>query len=104
MTFIKNNSYIVLIFVLSIGFAIIGVNKHDNDPSYPAITVNDGDTLWELAQHHADDMPSERWIEEVVKLNNLSTVKIKKGEDLRLPIRKTVKVGKVATEMAGDGK
>ena len=34
MTFIKNNSYIILFFVLCIGFAIIGVNKLTKEQAY----------------------------------------------------------------------
>ena len=31
MTFIKKNSYVLLIIVLCMGFAIIGVSKYENE-------------------------------------------------------------------------
>ena len=34
MTFIKKNSYVVLIIVLCMVFAIIGVNKYEKEQTY----------------------------------------------------------------------
>ncbi len=85
MTFIKNNSYALFIVILCIGFAIIGVSKYGNEQAVTTITITEGDTLWGLAYRHSENMPAEKWIKEVMKLNDLSTATIKKGEDLLLP-------------------
>ena len=46
MTFIKNNSYILLLIVLCMGFAIIGVTKSVKSKRLREITIMEGDTLW----------------------------------------------------------
>ena len=91
ITFIKNNSYAFFIVILCMGFAIIGVSKYGKEQAVTKITITEGDTLWGLAYHHSDNMPAEKWIKEVMKLNDLSTATIKKGEDLLLPAVLTTK-------------
>jgi hypothetical protein len=92
MTFIKNNSYAFFIVILCMGFAIIGLSKYGNEQAVTTITITEGDTLWGLAYHYSENMPAEKWIKEVIKLNNLSSATIKKGEDLLLPAVRTPKV------------
>lgn len=87
MTFIKNNSYILLIFAMCFGATLAGTYKLSKEQAYTEITVAEGDTLWELASIYAgDDMPKNRWIREVIAMNDLSDTTIIKGETLRLPI------------------
>lgn len=86
MTFIKNNGYGLFIVILCLGFAIIGVGKYETKQAeVTTITITEGDTLWGLAYHHSKNMSSEKWIKEVMILNDLSSATIKKGEDLLLP-------------------
>ncbi len=96
MTFIKKNSYVLLIIVLCMGFAIIGVNKYEKDQVTTKITITEGDTLWGLANHHSKNMSADKWVKEVIKLNDLSSATIKKGEDLLLPTER-----KTNTQLAG---
>ncbi|KAA0966436.1 LysM peptidoglycan-binding domain-containing protein [Sporosarcina sp. ANT_H38] len=90
MNFIKNNSYVVLIIVLCMGFAIIGSSKYGNEQTVTKITISEGDTLWGLANHHSENMSADKWIKEVIKLNDLPSATIKKGEDLLLPAVRAV--------------
>ncbi|MBO0585699.1 LysM peptidoglycan-binding domain-containing protein [Sporosarcina sp. E16_8] len=99
MTFIKRNSYVVLIIVLCMVFAIIGVNKYEKEQTVTKITIIEGDTLWGLANHYSENMALDKWIKEVMKLNDLSSATIKKGEDLLLPAARTM--GKNNTQLAG---
>jgi hypothetical protein len=99
MIFIKKNSYVLLIFVLCMGFAIIGVNKYDKEETIMKITITEGDTLWELANHHSANMSTDKWIKKVIKLNDLPSATIKKGDDLLLPAVRIV--GKNNTQLAG---
>ncbi len=85
MTFIKNNSYFFVLFILCIAFTMIGVNKLNKEAAYLEITVSEGDSLWALAHQHADNRPVNEWIEDVVKLNDLATSTIHPGTELRLP-------------------
>ena len=89
MTFIKNNSYLLLIMVLCISFAFIGTKKLENDVVFEEITVSEGDTLWGLSVHYAENMPTEKWIKKVMKLNNLSSATIQMGVELKMPLIKT---------------
>ena len=92
MTFIKNNGYGIFIVILCLGFAIIGVGKYETKQAeVTTITITEGDTLWGLAFHHSKNMSSEKWIKEVMTLNNLSSATIKKGEELLLPTIQTHK-------------
>lgn len=102
MTFIKNNSYIILLIFLCMGFAIIGVTKSVKEQTVTEITVMEGDTLWGLALHHAENNSREQWMKEVMRLNNLTTATINMGENLLLPTVRTVEEPQIITQLAGD--
>lgn len=101
MTVIKNNSYILLIFAVCIGFAVMGVMKQEKEQPYTEVTIYEGDTLWSLALHHAEDQPAEQWIKEVMAMNGLATTTIRSGDDLRLPAAVTIGREPVPTQIAG---
>lgn len=103
MTFIRNNSYFFVLFILCIGFTIIGVNKMAQEQAYVEITVSEGDTLWALAHHHADDRPVNQWIEDVMKLNDLATSTIHAGAELRLPTFQQVQSNQFNNQIAESG-
>ncbi|MBX5477125.1 MAG: LysM peptidoglycan-binding domain-containing protein [Clostridia bacterium] len=50
------------------------------------IIVQPGDTLWTLASRLAPDEDPRAWIADVRRENHLSTVVIKPGQRLRLPV------------------
>ena len=61
------------------------------EQAYTKITVAEGDTLWGLHIIILQKICLQnKWIKEVMKLNNLSTATIKIGEDLLLPTVRTV--------------
>ncbi|MFJ7933224.1 hypothetical protein [Sporosarcina sp. NPDC096371] len=103
MTFIKNNSYILLLITLCMGFALIGIMKSGKEQNMTEVTIMEGDTLWDLAHHHADNMPKEKWMKEVMRLNDLPTVTIKTGEDLILPTRHN-QDNQTIIQIAGDNR
>ncbi len=86
------------------GFAIIGASKNEKEQAYMEITITEGDTLWDLAQYHAENKPKNQWIKEVMRLNDLSTGTIRQGEDLLLPSVRTVGEDKNITKLAGDNR
>lgn len=102
MTFIKNNSYILLLIFLCMGFAIIGATKSVKEQTVTEITVMEGDTLWGLSLHHAENSSKDQWMKEVMRLNNLTTVTIRIGEDLLLPAVRTMEDPQMITQLAGD--
>ena len=104
MQFIQKNNYLLFVLTLCILFMVIGTKKMGNEVNYEKITVTEGDTLWGYSVQYAENMPTEKWIQEIVKLNNLSSTTIRVGEELRIPQGKGVNRNEIATHMAGDMK
>ena len=92
----------MLLIFLCMGFAIIGVTKSVKEQTVTEITVMEGDTLWGLALHHAENSSKDQWMKEVMRLNNLKTATINMGEDLLLPTVRTVEDPQLITQLAGD--
>ncbi|MFD1928618.1 LysM peptidoglycan-binding domain-containing protein [Sporosarcina siberiensis] len=91
MTFIKNNSYLLLVIALCITFTFIGTNKIGSEPAFEEIIISEGDTLWGLSVYYSENTPKKQWIQKVMDLNNLSTTNLRIGDDLKMPIIKKVK-------------
>jgi len=105
MQFIKNNSYILLVVSVCILFTIIGTNKISSDVEFNKVVVVEGDTLWDYSlKYGKGNTPNEKWIKDVIILNNLSTTTIRVGDELKLP-KTTIVINQneIAT-IAGDGK
>ena len=49
------------------------------------ISVMPGDSLWDLAEQHAEGKSKQDWIAEVIVLNNLSSATLTTGDRLALP-------------------
>lgn len=102
MTFIKNNSYLLLIMGLCLLFALIGTKKVEQDVVFDEITIVEGDTLWELSERYGENMSPEQWITQVKELNNLTSATIIAGEELKLPRIDTSAPYEIATHFVGD--
>lgn len=98
----KKYGYILLIVFLCTAFTIAGVVKESKRNTFIEITVNNGDTLWGLAQDFSENKRTNRWIDEVMVLNNLQTPMIKTGEKLKLPVSSPVSIDDKLVEMAGE--
>lgn len=79
----------VTILALATSFSVAGFSGSfaNNEASTPLtfITVNSGETLWELASKHAPTEDPRDWIAEVVAINALSTVDLEPGQKVALP-------------------
>ena len=102
MNFIKNNSYLFFVIVLCFIFTAVGVNKMGHDAAYEKVTVTEGDTLWGYSIEYGNNLPNDKWIKEVINLNNLSTTTIEVGKELQIPTRKGFGQNDTATNLAGD--
>lgn len=102
MQIIKNNSYLLLVVVLCMIFTVVGIKKMEQEVAYQHLVVAEGDTLWGYSTQYANNVPADKWIEEIVKLNNLSSTMIQVGDELRIPatIPKFDR-GDMATNMTG---
>lgn len=102
MKIIKNNSYLLLIIVFCLIFTILNVNKAGNEVAYEKVIVSEGDTLWGYSLEYANNVPTDKWIKEVVNLNKLSSTTIEVGKELQIPRRQGLNETDLATNLAGD--
>ncbi|AMQ74241.1 cell division suppressor protein YneA [Bacillus velezensis] len=89
----KESIIFVGLFTAILSAAILLVSCAGNDQSlsqYVKIKVQDGDTLWSLADHVAEKkhINKEDFIEWVTENNHLQTADIKPGDELFLPVKK----------------
>lgn len=86
MKFIKNNSYLLLVVAVCILFTLIGTHKMSNEMEFDKVVVVEGDTLWAYSLKYGQgNIPNDKWINDVVTLNNLTSTTIKVGDELKLP-------------------
>lgn len=84
----KNYSYaIILILLTMFATLIIKLNLPAAHP-YMTITIQDGESLWEISQKYEDrhGLSELQFIEWVEKKNGISRDYIMAGKDLMLPI------------------
>jgi len=55
------------------------------DVQFEYITVNSGDSMWDLARHHAPGEDPRDWIADVVNLNGLESSNLIAGQQIALP-------------------
>lgn len=80
------------IFVLAITVSLscmlfaATANGADTNPEYSIVTVEKGDTLWNLAKeyNHGGDIRS--YIREVQKINDLTDGIIYEGDEIKMPV------------------
>ncbi|MEC3841279.1 cell division suppressor protein YneA [Bacillus amyloliquefaciens] len=89
----KESIIFVGLFTAILSAAILLVSCMGNDQTlsqYVKIKVQDGDTLWSLADHVAEkkNINKEEFIEWVTENNHLQTADIKPGDELILPVKK----------------
>ncbi len=75
----------------------------EQEVAYQNVTVSEGDTLWNYSIQYANNVPTDKWIKEIVKLNQLSSTEIQVGKELRIPIKTPqFNQNEVATNTTGD--
>lgn len=79
----------VAIVALAASFSIASISGSfaGTEASAPLeyVTVVSGDSLWSLADQHADNMDPRDWIAEVVLMNALSSTDLVPGQQIALP-------------------
>lgn len=105
MTWMKENYFLTIFVVCSIAFTMfIIVSNSISTNENQHINIEQGDSLWELAQEYGMNEDKQIWIKKVIAMNNLQDGHIKAGEVLKIPT-----IGKSyhfehETEIAGDTK
>ncbi|WP_246197155.1 cell division suppressor protein YneA [Cytobacillus depressus] len=86
----KQHSYAIILFVLSIFTVFIIMNQLGDAESekYLKITINDGDTLWQIAEdfsaeHKLSPIEFIKWVE---SNNGIAGERIFPGDELVIPV------------------
>lgn len=79
----------VAIIALAASFSVASLTgsfaTNESGAELQYITVNSGETLWQLAVQHAPSQDPRDWIAEVVAVNALTTVDLEPGQRIALP-------------------
>ena len=87
-------SFFVCIIIFICLTAIQGVSAINNvksvEKQYRSILIDDGDTLWDIADAHNDeelsDMSNKEYIKEIEKINKINSNNITAGNYIIVPI------------------
>ncbi len=75
----------LLIIILTCTFLAGTVNGTDTSENYITVTVEYGDTLWDIAREYNPEGDIRQYIHRIEKFNNITDSTIYAGEILRLP-------------------
>lgn len=86
MTIIRQNFYLIVFFSLIVVFTFYAILSHNtNSAQMSQLEIEEGDTLWTLAESFSGKTPHHEWIEEIMEENNLTSPKIIAGQSLKIP-------------------
>ncbi len=103
MTFIQKNSYVVALFLLILSFSLYSVLTHNTQQGKMSLVqVEQGDTLWTMAESFSGNTPHQEWIEEIMKENGLDSPKIIAGQSIKIPSDQLKFAPDETTKLAGD--
>lgn len=88
---IKLNSFTSMFFLFSFIFIAFIFVKDEQIELYEHVTIEQGDTLWSLANQYRGKMAQHDWIHEVKKENALEGELVVSGQILVVPVEKNSK-------------
>lgn len=104
LTFIQKNSYVFGFFILILLLSFFYVLSHNNQQVHTVqMKIEQGDTLWTLADEYSGNMPHHEWIDEIMKENNMTTPVITAGQTLWIPDAHLKFAPDSSVKMASDG-
>ena len=86
MNWLQKNTYIVVLFVAFLVMGAFLLITDNGNTTYEQIEIQQGDTLWTLADHYRGKMSIQEWIEHVKAENGLNGEHIVAGQALSVPI------------------
>jgi cell division protein YceG involved in septum cleavage len=90
----EKNSYTILLIIVAIiaGFILLFMQKADQENVFSTVTVQEGDSLWTLADQYADEhhMSKVDFIKWVENENHLKSASIKSGDPIIIPVKKKI--------------
>ena len=91
---IRKNTFVLLTMalILCLGTLAMGGQKEVQTKTYyECVTVEKGDTLWEIAEEYRmDGEKTEHMIEAILEVNGLENANIRAGESIIVPVTKVV--------------
>lgn len=91
MSFLKKNSYTIILIVLSISSALIISTMGSPDHElYQKIEVSKGETIWLYAEKYSENtkLSKKEFVKWIQEENNIANGTIYEGQELILPIEK----------------
>lgn len=86
MTYFRRNSFIFLFFSLVLILSFYTAFSYNSEQGHMVqVKIEQGDTLWALADEYSGNIPHHVWIDEIMKENNLSGSVITAGQTLIIP-------------------
>ena len=80
MTFIQKNSFIILFFTLILLLSFYTIfSNNDEQSQMSQVKIEDGDTLWTLAETFSGNTPHHEWIDEIMEETNFLLPKLKRA-------------------------
>ncbi len=84
---------VILTILVTISFAVLvfgGEPTVETRTVYKQVEIATGDTLWDLAiEYKADGIKTERMIDMIMEVNDMSSTNIQAGHRLLIPITTT---------------
>ena len=77
---------IAMTVLLSCMFLAATVNGADTNKTFTNVTIEKGDTLWDLAKEYSDGGDIRNYIHEIQKVNNLTNGDIFAGDVIKMPV------------------
>lgn len=76
----------IITVILTVTVFATVVNGADSHNGFETVTVERGDTLWDLAKEYSNGTDIRVYIEKIKALNNMSDSTIYEGDLLKLPV------------------
>ncbi|RHW39470.1 hypothetical protein D1B33_01095 [Lysinibacillus yapensis] len=86
MKWLQNNTYIVLLFFAFTAMGAFLLITDHGETTYEQIEIEQGDTLWTLAERYRGTMTTQEWVDHVKRENGLTAEMIVAGHALTVPI------------------
>ena len=88
MEWLKQNNYVALLLAITVAFVAYLYITDEKIEQYEHITIEQGDTLWSLAETYRGKMAKHDWINFVKKENGLRDEIVVYGQILVVPVEK----------------
>ena len=88
MEWLKQNNCIAILLGITIAFVVYLYITDEKIEQYEHITIEQGDTLWSLAEQYRGKMSTKDWVTFVKKENDLFNQVITTGQTIIIPIEK----------------